>query len=111
MHQNLLGPLVGRHTNRDRVHACRDQSRNSGTFGEDQGQRARPKAVYERLRRFGDVAYQFMKLIQTANMHDEWIIRGPSFGFKNPGNRSLIECIRPEPINRLGRKSDQLANG
>jgi len=42
-------------------------------------------------------------------MHDQRIETGPTFGLINPRNRLTIAGIRTQPVNRLGRESDQLA--
>ena len=46
---------------------------------------------------------------EARNMHDQWVELRSAFGGEDCGDGPLIGRIGAEPIDRLGRKGDELS--
>ena len=107
--KNGAGNRVTGNAHGDRVEAGGDQigDRESRRFLEDQRQRPWP----ERLRQsFGHRREdgEFAGGIEIGHVGNQWVEARPALGLEDPRHRLRIGRIGAEPVNRLGRKRDEM---
>ncbi len=83
--------------------------RHPGLLFQNQGQRAGPESFHQLPGNIGNLLSPVIDRIMAGNMDDQWMIGRPALGGKNFGHSDRVGGIRPQPVNRFSRESDQLA--
>ena len=74
---------------------------------QDEGQRARPEPVSHPTGTIVEDG-EGIRLGQTGHMDDQRVEARPFLGSEDRSDRALVGRIPTEPIDRLGRKGDEL---
>ena len=108
--QQGAGDRMGRCPERDRIEPGADQIGDAASrpLVQHERQRARPERLGERP---CHVVHHRIALgrLESRHMHDQRVEARPLLGGEHLGDGARVERIGAEPVDRLGRKSDDLA--
>ena len=98
-----------RHAHRHRVLPARQFVRHAGCAWQHQGQRARPEACGERRGGGRHGGHPLRQRGGIGEVQDERVRSGPALERIDAPQRRGVARIRAEPVDGLGRESDQAA--
>ena len=107
--QQLLRHGMRGHADGDGVLAAGDHVVHVLRARQDHRQRARPEARGELLRVFGHLARPAMQVLRVVEVDDDRVIGRPFLELENAAHRRRVLRIGAEPVDRFGRKRDELA--
>ena len=81
--------------------------RHFGPLGQHQRQRPGPESLRQPRRGVRPSGGNSTHLRHLRHMHDQRIVGRPALGRKDPGHGRRVQGIRPQAVNRLGRKRHQ----
>ena len=98
---------TARYTHRYRAKPSCGSVRYNLFFLKYHGKRPRPEMISQFFRGRRNLLRNLFQRRKFCNMHDQRIVRGPSFGRIRLCRRRFIQRIRSQSLYRFCRKSDQ----
>ena len=82
---------------------------NPVAFRQDDRQWPRPIGCRQLLRTGRKFCHQCLNLVNCRDVDDQRIVHRAAFCGEDFGHRRAVECVRRQPVHRLGRDPDQSA--
>ena len=98
----IPGRRMLRHPDSNRLQSGCDLLRHPGAFAKHHGQGAGPESLGQLFRHGRHLLHQRRQILQRGDMHDERIVLGPAFGFKDFAHRLPAGSVGGQAINCFG---------